>query len=70
MDSPIVIIWVSPLLFLGESGVGLNFYSLFEELQNFLYANRIATDGTPHNAASHLALFCLPMSHRKDARLI
>ena len=24
----------------------------------------------PHFAASHLGLFCLPMSHKKDARLI
>ena len=33
-------------------------------------ANRIAPDGTPPFAASHLGLFCLPMSHKKDARLI
>ena len=33
-------------------------------------ANRIAADGTPRFAASHLGLFCLPMSHKKDARLI
>ena len=33
-------------------------------------ANRIATDGTPCFAASYLDLFCLPMSHKKDARLI
>ena len=32
--------------------------------------NRIAPDGTPHFAASHLVLFCLPISHKKDARLI
>ena len=32
--------------------------------------NRIAPDGTPHFAASYLGLFCLPMSHKKDARLI
>ena len=31
--------------------------------------NRIAPDGTPHFAASHLGLFFLPMSHEKDARL-
>ena len=28
-------------------------------------ANRIAPDGTPRFAASHLGLFCLPMSHKK-----
>ena len=33
-------------------------------------ANRIALDGTPRFAASHLGLFCLPMSHKKDASLI
>ena len=35
-------------------------------------ANRIAPDGTPLFAASHLGLFCLPMSHKKlkDARFI
>ena len=33
-------------------------------------ANRIAPDGTPRFAASHLGLFYLPMSHKKDARLI
>ena len=33
-------------------------------------ANRIVPDGTQHFVASHLKLFCLPMSHKKDARLI
>ena len=36
----------------------------------FMKANRIAPDGTPRFAASHLGLFCLPMSHKKDARFI
>ena len=35
----------------------------------FLQANRIAPDGTPRSAASHLGLCCLPMSHKRDARL-
>ena len=30
----------------------------------------MAPDGTPRFAASHLGLFCLPMSHKKDARLL
>ena len=30
----------------------------------FLCANRIAPDGTPRSAASHLGLYCLPMSHK------
>ena len=33
-------------------------------------ANRMAPDGTPHSATSHLGLFCFPKSHKKDARLI
>ena len=33
-------------------------------------ANRIDADGTPRFATSHLGLFCLPMTHKKDARLI
>ena len=36
----------------------------------FMLTNRIASDGTPRFAASHLGLFCLPMSHKKDARLV
>ena len=35
----------------------------------FLCANRIAPDVTPRFAASHLGLYCLPMSHKKDDRL-
>ena len=37
---------------------------------NFLYANRTAPDGTPRSAASHLGLYCLPITHKKDTRLI
>ena len=37
---------------------------------HFLSAKRIAPDGTPRFAASHLGLFCLPMSHKKDTRCI
>ena len=36
----------------------------------FLSANRIDPDETPRFAASHLGLFCLPMSNKKDAGLI
>ena len=35
-----------------------------------LYANRIVPDGMPRSATSHLGLFCLPMSLKRDARLI
>ena len=31
-----------------------------------LLANRIAPDETPRSAASHLGLFCLPVSHKRD----
>ena len=59
---------------LGEStlinrGFGCDFKILFNVLMKFLKANRIAPDGTPRSAASHLGLYCLPMSHIKDARL-
>ena len=30
----------------------------------------VAPDRTPRSAASHLGLCCLPMSHKRDARLI
>ena len=33
-------------------------------------AIRIAPDGTPYFVASHLWLFCLPMSHKKDTMLM
>ena len=59
---------------LGEStfifrGVRSDFYFLSHFSMTFLCANRIAPDGTPRSAASHLGLFCLPMSHKRDARL-
>ena len=38
-------------------------------MKAFLSANRITPDGKPRFAASHLGLFCLPMSHKKDVRL-
>ena len=47
-----------------------DFYVLSNFSMKILCANRIAPDGTPQNAASHLGLYCLPMSHKKDARLI
>ena len=59
---------------LGEStfifrGVRSDFYFLSHFSMKFLCANRIAPDGTPRSAASHLGLCCLPMSHKKDTRL-
>ena len=35
-----------------------------------MLANSGDPDQTPHCAASDLGLDCLPMSHKKDARLI
>ena len=49
---------------------GSNFLFLFNFSIKFMSANRRAPDGTLRFAASHLGLFCLPMSHKKDARLI
>ena len=43
---------------------------LFHFSMKIFSANRIAPDGTPCFSASHLGLFCLPMSHIKDARRI
>ena len=43
-----------------------NFSFLFHFAMKIMQANRIAPDGTPRLAASHLGLFCLPMSHKKD----
>ena len=59
---------------LGEStfifrGVRSDFYFLSHFSMKFLCANRIAPDGTLRSAASHLGLFCLPMSHKRDARI-
>ena len=51
-----------------------DFRSVFSFLFHFpikiIQANRIAQDGMPQSAASHQGLFCLPMSHKKDARFI
>ena len=57
---------------LGEStfifgDIRSDFRFLFTFTMNYLLANRIAPDGTPRFAASHLGLFCLPMSQKKDA---
>ena len=50
-------------------GVRSDFY-FYLNLMKFLCANRIAPDGMPRSAASHLGLCCLPISHKKDARLM
>ena len=59
---------------LGESTVILRgirsdfkFFSSFDETP---LSMQIAPDGKPRSMASHLGLYRLPMSHKKDARLI
>ena len=47
-----------------------DFSFLFHFSMKNMCANIIAPDGKPHFAASHLGLLFLPMSHKKDARLI
>ena len=60
MDFPILIVWMSPLPFLGALGVVFHFVSLFDE-------NKVSKQNSPRWDAeftvSHLGLFCLPMSH-------
>ena len=51
-------------------GIRRDFEILFKFMMKFLKANKIAQDGTPRTVASHLWLYCLPLSHKKDARLI
>ena len=51
-------------------GVRIDFSILFNFLMKFLLANRIAPDGMLHSAASHLRLYCLLMSAKKDIRLV
>ena len=58
---------MSPLSFLGVLGVIFHFYFIIDENH---VRKRIAPDGMQRFAASHLGLICLPMSHKKDARLI
>ena len=67
MDFPILINLMSPLSLLGAKGY---FFLLFYFSMKIVLASRIAPDGTPRFAASHLGLFCLLMSHKQDARLI
>ena len=72
--SPLVTNGLSHPYHLDEStfifrGVRSKFSFAFHFSMKFMKANGMAPDGTPHFAASHLGLFCLPMSHKKGARL-
>ena len=42
---------------------------LFHFSMKLLSANRIALDGTPCSTASHLWLYCLPISHKRMSGL-
>ena len=54
---------MSPFFFFRTSGV--IFISFFDENP---VSKRNSPDVTPHFAASHLGLLCLPMKNKKDAR--
>ena len=47
-------------------GIRSNFSFLFHFSMKIKTANRIAPDRTPRFVASHLGLFCLPMSNKKE----
>ena len=71
MINPLVTNGLSHPYHLDEStfifrGIWSDFSFLFHFPTKFMLANRIAQDET----ALHLGLFCVPMSHKKDARLI
>ena len=51
-------------------GIRSDFSFLFHFSMKFMKANRITPDWTPPFAGSHLGLFCLPISHKMDVRLI
>ena len=64
MDLPIIISWVSPVTSIFK-GVTSEFKFSYKFLMKILLANRIAPDGMPRCAASHLGLYCLPMSQKR-----
>ena len=56
----------SSVIFRGSRSDSIFFIPFFNKIS----LSSIAPDGTPHFAASHLGLYCLPMSHKKDASVI
>ena len=68
MDPSILINWTSPFPNLRVSGV--LFFFLFYFKQMFLLANSQDPDQTLCSAASDLGLHCLPMSRKRNTRLI
>ena len=63
---PVLINWTSPFLILGLLGGIFHFYFLKETS----VSKQGEPDQTPRFAASDLVLHPLPMSHKKDPRLI
>ena len=55
--------WTSPFSILGLLGGIFHFYTKFKELYG-------ESQQTQHFVVSYLVLYCLPMSHKKDARFI
>ena len=51
-------------------GIRINFSFLFHFSMKIMSGNRIDPDVTLRFVVSHLGLFCLPLSHKKDARLV
>ena len=68
MNFSISIIWTGSFPILGLLGGIFHFYLNFK--RKLLWANSEESDQTPRFAASDLILHCLPMSYKKDARLI
>ena len=67
VDFPILINWMSPLIFGGHQEYIFIFISFFDEIHSSIQ-NSPRWDAVFCSVT--LRLFCLPMSHKKDARLI
>ena len=70
MDPSILINWLSPFPILWVPHQVCFFSFLFYFQKIFLLANSEDPDKMPHSAASDLGLHCLPMSQKRDSRLI
>ena len=69
MNFPTLISRTAPFPILGVLGGIFHFYSNFD--RTFCKQTCSGdTDQTPHSAVSDLGLHCLPVSHKKDARLL
>ena len=68
MEFPTDINWTNPIPISGLLGGIFHFNLNFE--RNFCLKNSREPDQISRFTASDLVLHCLPMSHKKDARLI